>query len=78
MRSLTLPPGLRCSHLASTGTPRPAAIGPSGTSGVLPISPRTAASGALSGVHLEVELEELLDLRDPPLLDERLMSGCAL
>ena len=75
MRSFTLPPGLRCSHLTSTGTSSPAASGPSAHERrVADLAEdarlRRAASAARRVVRLEVELEELLDLRDPATLDE--------
>src|SRR5438105_4215953 len=40
MRSLMLPPGLQCSHLARTGNGVPAARRVSGTSGVFPMASR--------------------------------------
>ena len=44
MRSLTLPPGLKYSILASTGAASPAATGPSRTSGVFPTRSATCST----------------------------------
>src|SRR5207302_1688356 len=46
MRSLTLPPGFKCSHLASSGTGSPAPTRASSTSGVSPIASSTDGTRA--------------------------------
>src|SRR5262245_63964444 len=64
MRSLTEPPGFRCSHFTRTGTGRPAPIRTSWTRGVPPISSRmvrTPASYRSIGVVREDLAPELVE-----------------
>ena len=75
MRSFTLPPGLRCSHFDEDGDVEPGRERPERARAACRRSgrgrlPRARRSAARPVVRLEVELEELLDLRDPAALDE--------
>src|SRR5262245_31496079 len=50
MRSLTDPPGLRCSHLARTGTGSPAPMRTSRTRGVPPMRSRMAGAALMGSM----------------------------